>query len=577
LGIQLITDVPSEGNGFKGTWWSEVEIHGQKHRLTNDELLRGHIYDDGDWFSLDPSDAEEIKEFRDECGLSGDGRMTLGAYLKVIGGRAQRGIKILPAPQREADTATEITCGGRDIFPGLKADLYPYQKSGVHWLTGIAGESLGGILGDEMGLGKTLQIITLFLSEVQEGRKQHLVVAPVTLLENWRREIVRFAPSIVPLVHQGRLRTGFPKDLRGADVILASYDTVIRDAAMFQMIEWGVVVLDEAQAIKNPKAQRSQSVKQLTRRVGIAVTGTPVENRLLDLWSIMDFAVPGHLGAEADFVSRFVDSVDDAASLEPLVTPLMLRRRVADVAKDLPSRIDIPQFLSLSDEEGELYEAIRLRTIEEFGQAAALVNLTRLRMFCAHPRLCEDGRDFPVMSSAKLTRLLEILEEVFERGEKALVFTTYTEMADLIAKTIQDRFGVIAETLDGRRPVADRQPLIDRFGSTRELSCLVLNPRAAGAGLNITSANHVIHYNPEWNPATEDQATARSYRRGQTKPVTVHQLILGGTVEEAILDRLARKRLLAETAVVGGAGDALDHADIVKALSMSPLRGHQSI
>lgn len=577
LRINLITDVPSGGNGFKGTWWAEVEIHGERHRLTNDELLRGHIHIDGEWFSLDPSDTEEIKEFRDVCGLSVDGRMTLGAYLKLIGGRDERGIKILIAPERETDPGAEISGSHRaEIFPGLKAELYPYQKSGVHWLTGLADESLGGILGDEMGLGKTLQIITLFLAELQRGRKQHLVVAPVTLLENWRREIVKFAPSIQPLVHQGRFRTGFPRDLSGADVVLTSYDTVIRDSAMFQLIEWGVVVLDEAQAIKNPKAQRSQSVKQLSRRVGLAVTGTPVENRLLDLWSIMDFAVPGHLGAEADFVSRFVDSVDDAASLEPLVTPLLLRRRVADVAKDLPSRIDIPQVLSLSDEEAELYESIRLRTIDEFGPAAALVNLTRLRMFCAHPRLCEDGRDFPITGSVKLTRLLEILEEVFDRGEKALVFTSYTEMADIIAMVVQDRFGVSSETLDGRRPVEDRQPLIDRFGGKKDLGCLVLNPRAAGAGLNITAANHVVHYNPEWNPATEDQATARSYRRGQLRPVTVHQLIIGGTVEEVILDRLARKRLLAETAVVGGAGDSLDQADIVKALSLSPMRGNQS-
>jgi SNF2 family DNA or RNA helicase len=495
--------------------------------------------------------------------------MTIGSYLKFI------------IRQRKFDFRTAASAVIHESVPaaplsastqnGLNATLYPYQKSGVSWLTGITNESLGGILGDQMGLGKTLQIIALFLSEIQHGRKQHLVVAPVTLLENWRREIVKFAPGISPVVHQGKDRTGFPMSLKGADVVLTSYDTVVRDTAIFQMIDWGIVVLDEAQAIKSPYAQRTRSVKALKRRVGLAVTGTPVENRLLDLWSIMDFAVPGHLGTESEFVSRFLDSVDDATALEPLVTPLLLRRRVADVAKDLPPRIDIPQILSLSDNEAQLYDALRLRTIAEFGQAAALVNLTRLRMFCAHPRLSDDGRNFPILESVKLKRLLEILEEVFDQDEKALVFTSYTEMADLISEAIQASFGARAETLDGRRPIKDRQTLIDRFGKSSELRCLVLNPKAAGAGLNITAANHVIHYNPEWNPATEDQATARSYRRGQTKPVTVHQLVFGGTVEEVILDRLERKRVLAEAVVVGGVGDTLERADIMRALSLSPL------
>lgn len=569
LNIRLITQVPSELNGFKGKWWAEIEVRGAKHQLNPADLLRGHILINEDWFAFDPEEIEELNNCQRKYGLSPDGKMALGSYLKLIKRQGELAVRISTSSESSEPPPAGLLTDRIEI--GLNATLYPYQKSGVSWLTGISNESLGGILGDQMGLGKTLQVIALFLSEIQQGRRQHLVVAPVTLLENWRREILKFAPTIKPIVHQGRDRTGFPKNLYGVDVVLTSYDTVLRDTAIFQMIQWGVVVLDEAQAIKNPSARRTEAVKNLHRRVGIAVTGTPVENRLLDLWSIMDFAVPDHLGTEREFVSRFVDSVDDAAALEPLVTPLLLRRRVADVAMDLPPRIDIPQFISLSDDEAQLYESIRLRTIDEFGQAAALVNLTRLRMFCAHPRLSKDGRDFPVLESAKLIRLLEILEEVFEQDEKALVFTSYNEMADLICKSIQDRFGVKAETLDGRRPIADRQPLIDRFGSANDLRCLVLNPKAAGAGLNITAANHVVHYNPEWNPATEDQATARSYRRGQTRPVTVHQLIFGGTVEEVMLDRLGRKRLLAEAAVVGGTGDTLDNSDIMRALTLSPL------
>jgi SNF2 family DNA or RNA helicase len=505
--------------------------------------------------------------------MSPGGEMPLGSYLKLLVRRSELVIRlVLETEVNEGIPTIPDEEGLANSLLELNATLYPYQKTGVSWLLGITRESLGGILGDEMGLGKTLQIIALFHSEIQQGRTQHLVVAPVTIIENWRREIRRFAPGIKVVAHQGKDRTGFPKNLEGVDVVLTSYDTVVRDLAMFQMIKWGVVVLDEAQAIKTPGTQRTQAVKKLHRTVGIAVTGTPVENRLLDLWSIMDFTLPGHLGTQADFISRFVDSVDDAEELEPLVSPLMLRRRVAEVAKDLPPRVDIPQILELTETESALYEAIRKRTEDEFGQTAALVNLTRLRMFCAHPNLSDEGRDLPPLHSAKLNRLIEILEEVFQQGEKALVFTSYKKMADLIAETIRKVFLANTETLDGRRVISERQPLIDRFTSDPGLRCLVLNPKAAGAGLNITAANHVIHYNPEWNPATEDQATARSYRRGQVRPVTVHRLIYGGTVEEVILDRLERKRNLAEAAVVGAAGDEPDHADIIRALTMSPAR-----
>ena len=570
VSLRLVVVVPGEGNGFRGCWRLEIAGEPNSAAISFSDLHAGHLLRGEEWHALVPDEIDEVHSILKTCGLREGEPLSLGTYLKLVACK-DRTLVAFEAPPQGVESETQAEDVGDLSEIGLKAVLYPYQKSGFKWLTGIANEGIGGILGDEMGLGKTLQVIALFLAEMAEGRRNHLVVAPVTLLENWRRELAKFAPGITPMIHQGSNRTGFPKVLEAADVVLTSYETVARDLSLFEMVKWEVVVLDEAQAIKNPQARRTDAVKQLRRRVGFAVTGTPVENRLRDLWSLMDFAVPNHLGTESEFLRHFEDSVDDAEALEPLVTPLLLRRRVAEVAKDLPERIDIPQFLTPSDVEANHYEAIRQKTIAEFGTAAALVNLTRLRMFCSHPHLSDGGNQIPVFESVKIQRLLEILEEVFAQGEKAIVFTSYTEMADLICNVVRSELGADAETLDGRRPVEDRQPLIDRFSSNDKLRCLVLNPRAAGAGLNITAANHVIHYNPEWNPATEDQATARAYRRGQTRPVTVHRLIYAGTVEEVILDRLDRKRELAEAAVVGGTGDVLDRADIMRALEMSPL------
>lgn len=572
-GLKLRVTTPAEDNGFRGTWRLTTETG---HEVTAGNLKDGHLCAGPDWLALAGGDVEEAEKLISECRLDPSGCLSLGSFVHLL---QKRESHILEFDEEQATAAADdLEPSGETLnLLGLRAELYPYQKSGIRWLVGLSTEGLGGILADEMGLGKTLQVIALFLSELAAGRRQHLVVAPVTLIENWRREICKFAPSIQPLVHQGRLRTGFPRDLEGADVVLTSYDTVLRDQGLLEMVEWGVVVLDEAQAIKNPDAQRTSAVKALRRRVGFAVTGTPVENRLLDLWSIMEFAVPRHLGTEAEFVSHYLDCADDAVALEPLVTPLMLRRRVAAVAKDLPARIDIPQVLTLSDEEAEAYEAVRLRTIEEFPQAAGLVSLTRLRMFCAHPRLSEELRCWDLLNSVKLARLLEVLDEILESGEKALVFTSYNEMADIICEVLKRELGAGAQTLDGRRPLPERQPLIDRFASDKSLQCLVLNPKAAGAGLNITAANHVIHYNPEWNPAVEDQATARSYRRGQTRPVTVHRLVFADTVEEVMLERLEGKRELADKAVVGGTGETLDKEDIMRALNMSPLYDKNSL
>ena len=464
-----------------------------------------------------------------------------------------------------------LSSSDRDARPeGITASLYPYQLRGWQWLRFIISEEAGGLLADEMGLGKTLQIISALRDPgTSTNTGGSLVVAPGSLLENWVREIEKFCPDLHSIKHHGPERTGSPAELRQTDVVITSYETAIRDLSLLRMIRWHAVVLDEAQNIRNPDTRRAKTVKQLRRRVSFAVTGTPVENRLRDLWSIMDFVLPGYLGELSAFEARYSDNDADASSLEPLVSPVILRRRVQEVAKDLPPRIDIPEILELDEDEALAYDDVRAAVHRDYGHAATLVSLIKLRQFCAHPALLDERTRFRDYS--KFIRLKALLGEVFARHEKVLVFTAFTPMADRIAKMAQNEFGVLSATIDGRLPIPDRQPLIDQFTVYRGPAVLVLNPRAGGTGLNIAAANHVIQYNPEWNPAIEDQAAARAYRRGQERPVTVRRLIIANTVEEVMDERLQRKRDVADNAIIGVRGERGDYRDIMAALTRSPL------
>lgn len=531
-----------------------------------------HVVIGSSWFPLDTENVDAVRSALQESGATPGPLRSLRSFL-ALRRIAQDGG---PVEDRTTDAPLPpllfVPAKG-DAPRNIEATLYSYQDDGWRWLKFMASQQMGGILADEMGLGKTLQIISL-LSDAGQGLPAALpalIVAPGSLLENWKREIAKFAPALRVLKHHGARRTGRPAELRAYDVIVTSYDTVVRDAGMFGMIEWPVVVLDEAQHIRNPNAIRTQAAKALRRKTGIAVTGTPLENRLTDLWSLMDFSIPGYLGTQDDFASRFEDSVEAAVRLEELISPVILRRRVRDVAADLPERIDIPQAIELSSSEAEAYERERAAIFAEHGKAATLVALTRLRMFCAHPQLLESSA-FP-QEFSKLERLREILEEIFASSEKVIIFTSYTAMADAIVDLVHGTWGIFTGCLDGRLGIDDRQPLIDRFSDVSGPAVLVLNPKAGGAGLNITAANHVIHYNLEWNPALEDQASARAHRRGQTRPVTVHRLYCAGTVEEIVNERTFRKRELSQNAIVGIRGQDDDYEDILRALQRSPMQG----
>lgn len=523
------------------------------------------------WMPLSPGSKEAIEATLGP--VSRPGTITFRQYLDSTG-RRDSAVTII-------DRVPDILSGsGSYPAPDLplpkefSGTLYPYQASGFRWLAFMAAQGVPGcLLADEMGLGKTVQVICSFLSCVEAGLgTPALIVAPATLLENWRREFLKFAPSVRPVIHRGAGRAGIAIHLQRHEVVITSYETLLSDISLFGGIDWSLVILDEAQAIKNPDARRTRAVKTLPRKAAIAVTGTPVENRLTDLWSIADFLLPGRLGTLAEFQRDFPETRDGAAALEPRVTPFILRRRVAEVATDLPPRIDIPQPVELDDLSAEAYERIR-QGADPNTPGSALAVLQRLRIFSAHPWLSDELRNItdPEACSNKMVRVHQILEELFEWKEKVLVFTSFHEMSDILARSIARKFNVPVWQIDGRMQVPDRQPTVDKFSETEGSAALILNPRAAGTGLNIVAANHVIHYNLEWNPAVEDQASARAFRRGQTRPVTVHRLFYSGTVEEFINARSMDKRELAQHSVVGSDGSGLDAAEILRALNISPL------
>ena len=460
---------------------------------------------------------------------------------------------------------------------GLKANLFDYQKSGCNWLAFMYRNRCGCILGDEMGLGKTLQVIGLigYMKE-HTSKINALVVAPISLLENWKREISKFYPSMKVLVHHGAKRTGYYKDFLDYDVVVTSYSNCQNDLAVLNMINWDLVALDEAQNIKNPYSNRAKLVKMINRKMSVAITGTPFENHLTDIWSLTDFVIPQYLGKLNSFKNTYEDTNESASEIENYLSPIMIRRRVADVAKDLPERVDIPQALSMTEEEAQYYDGQRKKYATEELKSTRIDKIQGLRMFCTHPSVykkSEVSTDVdPIKYSTKYERTCEILDEIFQKSEKVIIFTSFNEMNRIFNRDIPQRFNVKVFSITGETNTNDRQMIVDTFSSLEGPALLVLNPKAAGTGLNITAANHVIHYNLEWNPAVEDQASARAYRRGQTKTVFVYRLFYINTIEEVINDRINRKREISDLAVIGNQGET-DQNDLIRALKLSPYGG----
>jgi SNF2 family DNA or RNA helicase len=503
-------------------------IHGNERVEVIDE--DDHVLAGDDWFPVAGESATAIRNW-----IRLNTPLTLAAYVALYRG-LENPFEFVDQ-LADADVASLI--GELEIdTTDLTATLYEYQQSGLAWLRAHSDAAIGGILADEMGLGKTLQALGLLVHEARGQRRPSLVVMPLTLLENWRRELLKFAPKLTFYRHIGPQRTRRPSAIRDVDLVLTTYETVVSDVGLLSMVDWNLLITDEAQAYTNPETQRGRALARIPRRVAFAITGTPLENRSLDLWAIAAIAEPGFLGTREHFQSVLEEN---PSLLRAAVRPLILRREVREVAKDLPNRIDIDTALEMFGPEGLAYGAL-IGDIDP-DQAPALALITRLRQFTTHPHLVGLLTDLPAAEcSAKLTRFLEIVEEIYASGDKAIVFSAYRAGNDLLAHQLRTRFSMPVSVLDGRVEHTARQSVIDGFGAQDGPAALVMNPTVGGVGLNITAASHVIHYSLEWNPAKEDQATARAWRRGQSRPVTVHRLFYVATIDEAIVERLAKKR-----------------------------------
>lgn len=547
----------------------------RKGRRIGVDIIEGEIIDqcvaEDEWFYVSGS-VYELSELLKNIGVMKAGKLTSSQYVELIKNQDQFEKGTLINKVKTSLLNKPVDVNGK-LPQKLNAKLYSYQKTGFLWMKYILRENRGCILGDEMGLGKTLQIITLMVDYKHDGKLPMLVVAPVSLLQNWKRECQKFAPDLRCCVHHGGQRSGRYKELEQYDVVIISYSIAVNDASLLSMIDWKLVVLDEAQNIKNPSSERTKFVKKIPRRCSIAVTGTPFENHVSDIWSLADFVIPGLFGTQAEYSRYITDDIDGADKVEPMLSPIMIRRMVKDVASDLPEKIVIPQPLIMSHTEGLKYEDFRTEAQSNTEKGSLNLGvLQKLRMYCTHPFLCDGEGENPYDVSIKYQRFCEIVEEICSLNEKVIMFTSYQKMFDIIESDIPLRFGIPVWKINGSTPVDERQVIVDMFNSHDGSALLALNPRAAGTGLNITSANHVIHYNLEWNPALEDQASARAYRRGQKKTVFVYRLYYEDTVEQIVNERIEGKREMASAAIVGTDGKTENREDIIAALNISPMR-----
>jgi superfamily II DNA or RNA helicase len=456
----------------------------------------------------------------------------------------------------------------------LQGTLRPYQQAGVHWLYLLTRLRLGACLADDMGLGKTIQVLSLLLvlkHEAGDRRKPCLLVAPASLLANWAAEIARFAPSLNAVVAHpsaapaGQSKANDEDDLSDVDLVITSYGYLARTPRLGSA-EWRLVVLDEAQAIKNPAAKQTKTVKQLRADTRIALTGTPIENRLSDLWSIFDFINPGLLGSSKQF-STFVKHLADRphnpfGPLRDLVRPYILRRLKTDksIIVDLPDKTEVKTFCPLSRKQAALYRqavdelARQLEDVDGMQRRGiVLAFLMRLKQICNHPSQWLGDGAWSEEDSGKLARLRDIAEVAAARQEKALIFTQFRETTAPLAAFLGSVFGRAGLVLHGQTEVKKRRELVRRFQEDDDVPFFVLSLKAGGAGLNLTAASHVIHFDRWWNPAVENQATDRAFRIGQTKNVLVHKFICRGTVEDKIDQMIESKKQLAGDLLGGGA------------------------
>jgi SNF2 family DNA or RNA helicase len=467
----------------------------------------------------------------------------------------------------------------------LNAELRPYQQTGMSWLLFLRKYGFGACLADDMGLGKTIQLISYLLtvkelevSAASKGRAANigaaekdgpvetgaaLIICPTSVLGNWQKELERFAPSLNVYLHYGSNRLkeeAFREKALANDIVLTSYGLTHLDEAEFGSLTWSSIAIDEAQNIKNAQTKQSRAVRKLKGHHHIALTGTPMENRLAELWSIFDFTNHGYLGSLGQFQKRFIipiekdDEKQKIRELQGLIRPFLLRRtkKDEDVALNLPDKLEQKEYCPLTAEQASLYEQLIKDTFAEIESVSGIARkglvlqmLGRLKQLCNHPALYlkEKPAKDVLDRSAKMEKLAEIIENVLEREESCLIFTQYIEMGEMIRELIGKKYGIDIPFLNGSVPKVKRDEMIQRF-QDREFPVFLLSLKAGGTGLNLTAANHVVHYDRWWNPAVENQATDRAYRIGQERFVHVHKLISTGTLEEKIDSMLEKKQML---------------------------------
>ncbi|MBM6400281.1 DEAD/DEAH box helicase [Phycicoccus sonneratiae] len=494
---------------------------------------QSHVVLASAWHELPGLEVTRLFEMTEQVGV------TLGAVNLATYQRAAIAFNHDPAfvdlvridVQREAERAAS-KIGPPKI---ANATLFPYQEQGSGFLRTLARMGVGSLLADEMGLGKTLQAITLIADCQGDGTS--LVVCPSSLTTNWFRELTRFAPQLKVLVHAGPLRAGVSGTLENFDVVVASYDVVANDSIFMVDVHWNLVIVDEAQAIKNPESRRARILKSLPKRVGIAITGTPVENGLSDIWSIVEFVVPELAKQHQEAVVGRDRDLQEAVITGRAVAPVMLRRRVVDVGSQLPPKVEEHVALDMSEAERAMYESIS-------SVGGGLAAIQARRQFCA---VGDESRAPELVdASSKMEYILSTVRGLAEQGKKILIFTSFTRTVDRLVERIAGLPHVqLCAPVDGRTGPVERQAVIDHFESVVGSAVLVMNPRAAGVGLNITAANYVYHFNPEWNPAATDQATARAHRTGQRQTVFVTHLLYADSVEEGALEVSSEKREVA--------------------------------
>jgi SNF2 family DNA or RNA helicase len=542
---------------------------------------------DGQWIALQPADVKAAQAVLDKSNDQLD--LSVEDALRLSTGDTKVLAK-LPVVKFEP---TGVLAGLLDnltdnkaVEPinkikGFKGELRPYQAKGVGWLSFLETWGLGACLADDMGLGKTIQLIGFLLNLKQQKllTKPTLLVCPTSVINNWEREVRKFAPKLNTVIHHGDKREQgktFIKQVERQQLIITSYSLIPRDLKTLSGIEWQGVVLDEAQNIKNPTAKQSQAVRELPAGFRIALTGTPVENRLTELWSILDFLNPGFLGNRNFFQKRFaapIEKYGDRESLNvlrSLTQPFILRRLKTDqnIIQDLPEKQEMNVYCGLSSEQAELYQQLVDQSLEEIEDSEGikrrgliLTLLLRLKQLCNHPELISNSKAKDVKidaekfknRSGKLLRLAEMLEEIVDEGDRALIFTQFAEWGKILQPYLTEKLGEEVLFLYGSTPRIARQEMVDRFqNEPNGPKIFILSLKAGGTGLNLTRANHVFHVDRWWNPAVENQATDRAFRIGQKRNVQVHKFVCTGTLEERISDIIESKKELAEQTVNAG-------------------------